>query len=60
MSKMTPCDTPTEVIRDGRIVLEYRCPFSDEPTSEMCNRTCCGLAVDEDEPDYYNDPDYAN
>lgn len=57
---MTPCDTPVEVIRDGRVVLEYRCPFSDEPTSEMCNRTCCGLAVDEDEPDYYNDPDYAN
>lgn len=39
----TPCDYPDE---DGR----YRCPFSDDPTSEMCNRTCCGLAVDEDEP----------
>lgn len=41
----TPCDYPDE---DGI----YRCPYSDDPTSEMCNRTCCGLEVDEDSYPY--------
>ena len=41
----TPCDFPDD---EGN----YRCPYSDDPTSEMCNRTCCGLAVDEDSYPY--------
>lgn len=37
--KFTPCD-----VQDNDGV--YRCPYSDDPTSETC-RNCCGLGVDE-------------
>lgn len=46
MAKITPCDTPD-------INGIHRCPFQDTYggyEDEMC-RNCCGLGVDEDEPE---------
>lgn len=35
----TPCDDPYEYIgEDGKMHIKYICPYSDEPTSEMCWR----------------------
>lgn len=39
MRETTPCDYPDY---DG----VYRCPYSDDPTSDMC-RNYCGIGVDE-------------
>lgn len=40
----TPCSIPDYDFVNGREV--YRCPFSDDPTSDMC-RNYCGEGVDE-------------
>ena len=43
--KRTPCEIQDN---DGR----FRCPFAgDYDGDEMC-RVCCGVGVDDDEPDY--------
>ena len=44
----TPCEVPVEVIDEetGKMKTEYRCPYSDDPTSDMC-RNICGEGVDE-------------
>lgn len=43
--KVTPCAIKGE---DGR----FHCPYAgDYGGDEMC-RVCCGLGVDEDDPDY--------
>lgn len=39
LNPWTPCDVADN---DG----VYRCPYSDDPTSETC-RCCCGQGVDE-------------
>lgn len=46
----TPCDIPDY---DG----VYRCPYSEDPTSETC-RCYCGLGVDEDYEEDYEDENY--
>ena len=45
----TPCEVPWEGINEnGNWTTQYRCPYSDDPTSETC-RVCCGEGVDEDD-----------
>ena len=44
----TPCDTPIDIIDEetGKMIQVYRCPYSDDPTGDMC-RNICGEGVDE-------------
>ena len=47
MNSQTPCDEPWEGVNEyGEWVKEYTCPFSDDPTGDLC-RNCCGVGVDE-------------
>lgn len=43
----TPCEEPMDWVDDyGNMTTIYKCPYSDDPTSETC-RCCCGEGVDE-------------
>ena len=39
----TPCNVPDTDINGNEV---YKCPYSDNPTSDMC-RNICGEGVDE-------------
>ena len=44
----TECEIPQDWIdENGKMIMIYRCPYSDNPTSDMC-RNYCGEGVDED------------
>lgn len=44
----TPCEVPQDWIdENGKMITVFRCPYSNEPTGDMC-RNYCGEGVDGD------------